>query len=470
MKRKSLNLGQFADWEVGEEYECIKLLGQGSYGAVCSAIQKSTQKKVAIKKMDGVFEDEVDCKRILREVNLLRKLNHPYVINILDVIEPKNLETFDTIYVVLELAESDLKKVIKSAIHLQIKHIQTVVYNLLCAVKYLHSANVLHRDLKPANVLVNEDCSVKICDFGLARSISGIDSASCIIEGRKFSKENQDETAGDADEDANIMKAEIAKIHHLDELPQQMNNMQLDDQSQQQQSAEEKRKEMTKRLIKTKDQRKNMKRELTGHVVTRWYRAPELILLEKDYGPAIDMWSVGCIFAELLGMMKESAPTYLDRKPLFPGKSCFPLSPDKHVKEERKGFPFSKNDQLAVIFEVVGTPSEEDKSYVTDQKALEYLEAFPVKGRGDLNQLYPGAGEEAIDLLNRVLVFNPYFRLSVDEALNHPFFKKVRKAEKELKAAQEIHIEFEKDHLDKKKLRALFIEEIQFFKSKNATH
>jgi mitogen-activated protein kinase 1/3 len=189
MKRKSLNLGQFSDWEVGEEYECIKLLGQGSYGAVCSAIQKSTTKKVAIKKMDGVFEDEVDCKRILREIDLLRKLSHPYVINILDVIEPKNLETFDTLYVVLELAESDLKKVIKSAIHLQIKHIQTVVYNLLCAVKYLHSANVLHRDLKPANVLVNEDCSVKICDFGLARSISGIDSASCIIEGRKFMKD-----------------------------------------------------------------------------------------------------------------------------------------------------------------------------------------------------------------------------------------------------------------------------------------
>ena len=73
--------------------------------------------------MDGVFEDEVDCKRILREVDLLRKLKHPYVINIIDVIEPKKPETFDTIYVVLELAESDLKKVIKSAIHLQIKHI-----------------------------------------------------------------------------------------------------------------------------------------------------------------------------------------------------------------------------------------------------------------------------------------------------------------------------------------------------------
>lgn len=141
---------------------------------------------------------------------------------------------------------------------------------------------------------------------------------------------------------------------------------------------EEKRKEDLKsRLIKTKDQRRNMKRELTGHVVTRWYRAPEIILLEKDYGPAIDTWAIGCIFAELLGMMKENAPTFMDRKPLFPGKSCFPLSPDKNPIEQRKGFPFSSTDQLAVIFEVIGAPSETDKSFVTDQKALEYLDSFP---------------------------------------------------------------------------------------------
>ena len=235
-----------------------------------------------------------------------------------------------------------------------------------------------------------------------------------------------------------------------------------------QQSDDDKRKEMSKRLMRTKEVRKNMKRELTGHVVTRWYRAPELILLEKDYGPAIDMWSVGCIFAELLGMMKESAPTYLDRKPLFPGKSCFPLSPDKTVKEERKGFPFSKNDQLAIIFDVIGTPSEDDKSYVTDAKAIEYLDAFPKTPRLDLNGLYPGAGPDAIDLLNRILVFNPYFRLSVDEALTHPFFKKVKKAEKETTAAHEIQIEFEKEHLDRKKLRQLFMEEVRFYKEMNA--
>jgi mitogen-activated protein kinase 1/3 len=69
-------------------------------------------------------------------------------------------------------------------------------------------------------------------------------------------------------------------------------------------------------------------RVLTGHVVTRWYRAPEVILMEKDYGPAVDVWSIGCIFAELLEMVRENAPTYADRGPLFPGKSCFPLSPD----------------------------------------------------------------------------------------------------------------------------------------------
>lgn len=194
----------------------MKILGQGSYGAVCSAIHKPTGKKIAIKKMDGVFEDEVDCKRILREINLLRKLQHPYVIRIYDVIEPKNVETFDTIYVVLELAESDLKKVIKSAIHLQIKHIQTVVYNLLCAVKYLHSANVIHRDLKPANVLVNEDCSVKICDFGLARSITGVESASEFIVGKKFKADDEEVKAEEAGHDVILPGTEMARIHYKD--------------------------------------------------------------------------------------------------------------------------------------------------------------------------------------------------------------------------------------------------------------
>lgn len=82
----------------------------------------------------------------------------------------------------------------------------------------------------------------------------------------------------------------------------------------------------------------------------------------------------------------------------------------------------------------------------------------------DLNTLYPGAGSDAIDLLQRVLVFNPYFRISVDEALNHPFFRKVKKAEKEACPSKEIQIEFEKEHLDRKNLRRLFLEEVEYYK------
>ncbi len=197
------------------------------------------------------------------------------------------------------------------------------------------------------------------------------------------------------------------------------------------QEEEKKKEDLKQRLIKTKDQRRNMKRELTGHVVTRWYRAPEIILLEKDYGPAIDTWSIGCIFAELLNMMKENAPTFMDRKPLFPGKSCFPLSPDKNPTEQRKGFPFSSSDQLAVIFEVIGTPNETDKSFVTDQKALEYLDSFPLRPKLDLKTIYPGASDDALDFLAKALIFNPYFRLSLQDCFDHPLFTKVRKADKE---------------------------------------
>lgn len=115
------------------------------------------------------------------------------------------------------------------------------------------------------------------------------------------------------------------------------------------------------------------------------------------------MWSVGCIFAELLGMMKQSAPTYLDRKPLFPGKSCFPLSPDRHARIQTNGFPVARDDQLAVIFDVLGTPNDEDISFVTDAKAVGYLKSFTPNERTDMAAKYPGANAEGVDLLNRML-------------------------------------------------------------------
>jgi mitogen-activated protein kinase 1/3 len=185
---------------------------------VCLADHIPTGRKVAIKKMEGVFEDETDCKRILRELMLLRRLKHKYVVELLDIIKPTNKKSFDTLYIVLEYAESDVKKIIKSAIHLQLVHIQTIVYNLLCAVKYIHSSDVIHRDLKPANILVNEDCSVKVCDFGMARSIAGIQTAEMIITKGQGKKSDSDAETKEDDEPMMLKDATPARLHYKDEI------------------------------------------------------------------------------------------------------------------------------------------------------------------------------------------------------------------------------------------------------------
>jgi len=139
-----------------------------------------------------------------------------------------------------------------------------------------------------------------------------------------------------------------------------------------------KEEEILHALDQIKDVRLNLKRELSDHVVTRWYRAPELILMEKDYGSGIDMWSVGCIFAELLSMVREHVSNYTERKPIFPGKSCFPLSPDKSGRSSNvNGYPSSATDQLYVIFQVLGTPTDNDQAFILDPLAKKYIANFP---------------------------------------------------------------------------------------------
>lgn len=122
-------------------------------------------------------------------------------------------------------------------------------------------------------------------------------------------------------------------------------------------------------LAQSKEERGKGKRRLSDHVVTRWYRPPEIILIEKNYGPAVDIWGIGCIIAELLQKMEAHLkdPNTVKDQPLFPGKSCFPLSPDKHVKKKGlQKFPISDKDQLNVILEVLGAPTDEDLSFITD--------------------------------------------------------------------------------------------------------
>jgi len=111
-----------------------------------------------------------------------------------EIIYPRSPTTFKSIYLVLNYAESDLKKIIKSSLNLELLHIKTIVYNLLCAVKFLHDSKVIHRDIKPANILLNEDCSIHLCDYGLARSMVGIQE-SCVLTNRPQASSSSDEDA-----------------------------------------------------------------------------------------------------------------------------------------------------------------------------------------------------------------------------------------------------------------------------------
>ena len=404
----------FHDWDVGPEYEIQKQLGSGAYGYVVEAIQKSTGKKVAIKKIKELFDDIIDAKRILREITLLRKINHPNVVKIVDILEPKDLKNFQTIYIIMDFCTSDLKKLFKSPIYLQPLHLQTLIYNTLCGIKYLHSANVLHRDLKPANILINEDCSVKICDFGLACSMEGILDP---VNEKSMKKAESQKNAEIPEEETNINK--------------KMNII-------------------------------NRKRQLTTHVVTRWYRAPELILLERNYDASIYMWSLGCISGELQCMLKDNAACFVDRTPLFPGNSCFPLSPERVSAVKKSGYPRSNTDQMNVIFSILGTPTSEDVEFVSDHKALQYLKSFPETKKLDLKELYKGSSSEAIDFVSKLVVFNPKKRMTVDQALSHTYLSKVRDKKKEKFAEEAIDLDFEKEgELSEERLRELFIEEFQ---------
>lgn len=122
-----------------------------------------------------MFVDVEDCKKMVRELLLLKALNDsPYVTKLLDIIEPYDIANFKDVYLVLEYMDADVKKVIKSSLLLTELHVQVISYNILCGIKWIHQAQVIHRDIKPSNVLIDEDCHIKICDFGLSRSYYGL--------------------------------------------------------------------------------------------------------------------------------------------------------------------------------------------------------------------------------------------------------------------------------------------------------
>lgn len=392
-------------WKTPARYDVRQLIGSGSYGSVCEAYDHESKKLVAIKRIGHMFEDLIDCKRILREIAILKKLEHDNVVKLYDILAPSSMQTFEELYMVMEICDSDLKKLCRTDVTLTQLHISTLLYNLLVGLRYLHSAGIYHRDLKPANCLVNQDCSVKICDFGLSRAIG------------------------------------VEDQQHLEALPNTPRGTG----------------EAASGAVVPHTQR--LKRHLTGHVVTRWYRAPELILLQESYTEAIDLWSVGCIYAELLGMLEGTKTE--DRGPLFPGSSCFPLSPDHKHKTDYRYHTRGKHDQLNMIFNLLGTPTEGDIELLERDDAKRYIRCFAPREGDGLRAKFPLVDLDSIDIMDKMLRFNPASRISVQTALEHNLFADIREPTKESTAATFITLEFEKEpDLDETLLRKYFCKEI----------
>jgi len=290
-------------------------LGSGAYGIVCACVDKRSQEDVAVKKITNIFDRKILTKRTLREIKLLKHFQgHENITSISDVFKLTTDAAFNDIYVVQELMEADMYQIIRSRQKLTNAHFQYFLYQMLRGLKYIHSAGVLHRDLKPGNLLVNSDCGLKICDFGLARGLSL------------------------PPEDPEISKAAM----------------------------------------------------MTEYVATRWYRAPEIMLSSSNYSKAIDIWSIGCIFAELLS-----------GKVLFPGKDYV--------------------HQMSLIINILGTPEDETLNKIGSDRAKDWIHNMPYKEKIPFSKLFPDCDEKTVDLLSKMLTFDPDERITAEEALGHGY-------------------------------------------------
>ncbi|XP_053571968.1 LOW QUALITY PROTEIN: mitogen-activated protein kinase 15 [Bombina bombina] len=295
---------------ISQKYEIKKRLGKGAYGIVWKAIDRKTGEIVAVKKIFDAFRNRTDAQRTFREIMFLQEFGeHPNIIKLLNVIRAENDKD---IYLVFEHMETDLHAVIKKGNLLKDIHMRYILYQLLKATKFLHSGNVIHRDQKPSNILLDADCLVKLCDFGLARSLYQI----------------QEDSGNPA---------------------------------------------------------------LTEYVATRWFRAPEILLASHRYTKGVDMWSIGCILGEMLM-----------GKPLFPGTSTI--------------------NQIERIMSIISPPSQEDIRSIKSEYGESVINRMSSRQRVSIDSLLPSSTPpEALDLLKKLLIFNPDKRLTAEEALLHPY-------------------------------------------------
>lgn len=312
-------LVQGTSFEVDKRYKIIEPMSHGAYGIVCSAEDTESEQQVALKKIEGVFEHITITKRTLRELRILRHLQHENLVQIKSIFIPGAKAEFEDLYVASELMETDLASTLRSTQALSDDHCQFFLYQILRGMKYVHSAQVIHRDLKPRNLLVNSNCDLKICDFGLARVRFSDKSWVC---------------------------------------------------------------------------------PMTEYVCTRWYRAPEVLCSWTDYSGAIDVWSIGCILAELL-----------TRKPLYPGHNT--------------------QHQLDLIIGLLGSPEGEELMKIPNEKCQKFIQSLGQTRGKEFAQTFAEHSANAQDFLAKTLRWDPESRMTIEEAIQHQYLSKLQCPEDE---------------------------------------
>ncbi|KAJ6818915.1 cell division control protein 2-like protein A [Iris pallida] len=289
-----------------DQYEKVEKIGEGTYGVVYKARDRVTNETIALKKIRLEQEDEGVPSTAIREISLLKEMQHGNIVRLQDVVHSEK-----RIYLVFEYLDLDLKKHMDSCPELtkDPRLVKKFLYQILQGIAYCHSHRILHRDLKPQNLLIDRHTNaLKLADFGLARAFG--------IPVRTF----------------------------------------------------------------------------THEVVTLWYRAPEILLGSRQYSTPVDIWSVGCIFAEMV-----------NQRPLFPGDS--------------------EIDELFKIFRVLGTPNED--SWPGVSSLPDFKSAFPKWPAKDLATVFPSLEAAGIDLLSKMLQLEPNKRITARHALDHAYFKDV---------------------------------------------
>lgn len=287
-------------------YSKEKKVGEGTYAVVYLGKQLTTGKSIAIKEIKtSEFKDGLDMSAI-REVKYLQELDHPNVINMIDI-----FMAYDNLNLVLEFLPTDLEVVIKDQnILFTPADIKAWMLMTLRGVYHVHRNFILHRDLKPNNLLISPDGLIKVADFGLARAVPG---------------------------------------------PREI---------------------------------------LTSNVVTRWYRAPELLFGAKHYTYAVDVWSIGVIFAELML-----------RIPYLPGQDDV--------------------NQMEVTFRALGTPTDKDWPEVSTFSGYNKLQIYPPPSRDELRKRFIAATENALSLMENMLMMNPHTRWTTAQCLECEYFREL---------------------------------------------